>query len=68
MPQMETSGMSTSIPHPGEEESRPGPASKAKTLAVKMSQRLSALQHLLDDGLISNAEFVSQRKAIIASI
>ena len=68
MPQMETSGMSTSIPHPNEEESRPSPASKAKSLAVKISQRLSALQHLLDDGLISNAEFDSQRNAIIAAI
>ena len=43
-------------------------ATGTKQLASEIMHRLKALQHLLDLGVISKAEFDSQRKNIIASI
>ena len=50
------------------EESAPSPGSEAKTLAARTAQRLVVLQELLDNGVISQAEFDAQRSKIIGGI
>ena len=45
-----------------------GSSSYAMRVALDTTQRLAALKLLLDDAVISQAEFEDQRRSIIASI